>query len=118
MDIVIRFFTETPSIIEVFYIIFFVSLVTYSLLKILPEEKGIKYLTFYRLYDWDKYDVVETVRRQRKFAFRILVFSTGVIGLYYIAGEVVLGVGILLIIIFVLALSIFSKVDPVKKNEL
>lgn len=43
MDLIIKFFTETPNATQVFYIIFIVSLVTYTLLKVLPEEKVIKW---------------------------------------------------------------------------
>lgn len=79
MDLIIKFFTETPNATQVFYIIFIVSLVTYTLLKVLPEEKGIKWASYYKRYDWNKYDVNETVRLHRLFSKRILIYSTTVL---------------------------------------
>lgn len=83
-DMIIKLFTGRPDKLGILYMIMGVSLFTYILFSILPEEKAIKLHRRSHLYDWDnEYDAQETVKRSRRFALQLLVYCTLVLILSY-----------------------------------
>lgn len=90
-DIIIEFFTGRPDKLGILYVVMGVSLFSYILFSILPEEKAIKLHGGSRLYDWDnEYDAQETIKRSRRFALQLLIYCTLVLILSYILGSVLL----------------------------
>ena len=114
-DIIIEFFTGRPDKFGILYVIIGVSLFTYILFSILPEEKAIKLHSRSRLYDWDnEYDAQETVKRSRRFALQLLVYCTLVLIFSYALGSVVIDIGFWLFIPLALVLIVIRG-DYVKK---
>lgn len=106
-DMIIEFFTGRPDKLGILYVIMGVSLFTYILFSILPEEKAIKFHGGSRLYDWDnEYDAQETVKRSRRFALQLLIYSTLVLILGYVLGHVVIDIGFWLFFPLALVLNV------------
>lgn len=93
-DIIIEFFTGKPGEREVLCIIFVISLFTYILVSIFPEEKAIKFHRYADPYDWDgEYDAYKTVKKTKAFALQLLLYSLLVLILGYIFGDRILNLG-------------------------
>lgn len=116
MNFIIKIFTESPNATQVFYIIFAISIGTYTFLKVLPEEKGIKWASYYKRYDWNKYDVKETVRLHRLYAKRLLIYATVILVLSFVFGDEVAEYGIWGFFVIAFLLVVFGKHYPVKKD--
>ena len=116
MDIIIEFFTGKISKIGFLYIVFGVSLFTYILFIVLPEEKAIRFHRGASFYDWDnKYDVHQTVKRSRRFALQLLVYSVLVLAFSYILGTRLIDIGFWLFFPLALVLNIIRG-NYVKKQ--
>lgn len=116
IDIVIKFFTGKPDQAGILYVVFGLSLLTYILLSVLPEEKAIKIHRYADLHDWDKkYDASQTVQRSKDFALWLLMYSLLVLILGYIFGDKVINIGFWLFFPIALVLG-FIRGDYVKKE--
>ena len=116
MDIINKFFTETPSIIGMLYIIIGVSALGIFILHFLPEEKAIKWLTTYPLFgvEREEYDWLKTLRKQTIFLSMIFIYSLLTLILTYIFGDTIAKIGLLILAVLALIGSFF--LNPVKKS--
>lgn len=93
-DIIIEFFTGKPGKTGILSVTFVISLLTYIIFSILPEDKAIKFYRYADLYDWDKeYDAYQTVKNIKAFPLQLLLYSLLVLILGYIFGDRILNVG-------------------------
>lgn len=110
-----KFFTEAPTIIELFYLIAGISLVGSLLFNFLPEEKALQWFVTYRGYERKKeeYDWTATLRRQTIFLFTIFIYSVIILLLSAFSGEGVAKIGGIILVVLVF-IAIFW-LEPVKK---
>ena len=93
-DIIIEFFTRKIGEKEVLYVVLGISLLTYVIVSIFPEEKAIRFHRYAYLYDWDKeYDAYKTVKKTKIFTLQLSLYSLLVLILGYIFGNRILKVG-------------------------
>ena len=116
MDIINKFFTETPSIIGMLYIIIGVSALGIFIFHFLPEEKALNWLVTYRGYysKREEYDWVKTLRKQTIFLSMIFIYSLLTLILTYIFGDTIAKIGLLILAVLALIGSFF--LNPVKKS--
>ena len=116
MDIINKFFTETPSIIEMLYIIIGVSALGIFIFHFLPEEKALNWLVTYRGYysKREEYDWVKTLRKHTIFLSMIFIYSLLTLILTYIFGDTIAKIGLLILAVLALIGSFF--LNPVKKS--
>lgn len=116
MDIIIKFFTEAPNIIEMFYVIIGVSLLGIFIFHFLPEEKALKWLiTYWGYYSKrEKYDWVKTLRKNTVFLLMIFIYSFFILIFTYVFGKIIaeIGIWILAVLVFIGSFWLY----PVKKN--
>lgn len=117
MDIINKFFTETPSVIGMFYIIIGISLLGIFIFKFFPEEKALKWLISYGGYypEREKYDWSKTLKRRTVFLFIILIYCILILSLSYLFSKTIAKIGIGILAIFVLIGSFF--LEAVEKNK-
>lgn len=117
MDIINKFFTETPSIIGMLYIIIGVSALGIFIFHFLPEEKALNWLVTYRGYysKREEYDwCVKTLRKHIIFLSMIFIYSLLTLILTYIFGDTISKIGLLILAVLALIGSFF--LNPVKKS--
>lgn len=116
MDIINKFFTETPSIIGMLYIIIGVSALGIFIFHFLPEEKALNWLVTYRGYysKREEYDWVKTLRKRTIFLSMIFIYSLLTLILTYIFGDTIAKIGLLILAVLALIGSFF--LNPVKKE--
>ena len=116
MDIINKFFTETPSLIGMLYIIMGVSALGIFIFHFLPEEKALSWFKVYRAYysKREEYDWVETLRRQTIFLSMVFIYSLLTLILTYIFGDTIAKIGLLILAVLALIGSFF--LNPVKKS--
>lgn len=115
MDLIKKFFTESPTIISLVYLILGVSLGGSMLFHFLPEEKALHWFVTYRGYEGKKeeYDWTATLKRQTIYLFSVFIYSTIIVLLSFLFGEGVAKLGIPVLAVLVLFASFW--LNPVKK---
>lgn len=116
MDVIIKFFTEKPSDLGIMYIVFGCSLLTYIIFRFLPEEKSKKVFFQSGLYDWSKYDYSQTIKKNINFALALFMFSSIILVLNYVIGDIVAYMGVRIFFPLALVLAIIRG-NVVKKKE-
>lgn len=116
MNKTVEFFTETPSDLGFMYIIFLLSTFTYIIFRFLPEEKSKRFFLGGRLFDWNKYDYHKTIKKNITFARILCMFSSIILVLTFVIGDVVayVGVRVFFPLVFVL---VIVRGNPVKKQN-
>lgn len=118
MEYITSFINQQSGYLSIYYIIFVLSLVRFLLLKELPENRAIKTLLFYRLFDWNKYDVSETVQRNRQYSIRMLQFSVFGIVFEFLFGTILDGTPIGLLVMLLTTLLLFASVASFKRKAI
>lgn len=116
MDSIISFFNQQPDYLHIYYVLLLVSSVRFLLLKGLPDNKAVKILPFYRLFDWNKYDVSETVQRNKLYSIRLVQFSIFGIAFELIFGNLLEGIALWVLVVMVAMLLLFGSVRLVKRK--
>ena len=116
MEIIKNFFTEAPTIIELFYLIAGISLTGSLLFHFLPEEKALQWFVTYRGYERRKeeFDWTATLKRQTIFLFSIFIYSVIILMLSSFFGEGVAKIGLWVFATLVLFASFW--LEPIKKE--
>lgn len=117
MDIIRKFFTEAPNVIEMFYIILGVSALGTFIFHFLPEKKALKWLVTYRGYYFkrEEYDWVKTLRKNVVFLSMVCIYSLIILIFTYIFGKTIAEVGIWILAVLVFIATFW--LDPVKKDR-
>lgn len=115
MKIIKHFFTEAPTIIEMFYMIAGVSLSGSLIFRFFPEKKALECFVTYRGHKGrdEDFDWTATLERQTIFLFSIFIYSIIILLLSLSYGESVAKVGG--IILVVLVFIVLFWLEPVKK---